>query len=265
MPELPDVEIMKKYLDATALHKKIRDVKIEDAIVLENLTSEELCENLTGQSFETSCRYGKYLFVKLSAGDYLVLHFGMTGELAYYKIPDKEPEYELIRFEFNNDYRLAYVMPRKLGHIYLTKDMKAFIGQKELGPDVCSQEFDRETFHKVLSDRHGMIKSALMDQSLMAGIGNVYSDEILFQAGVHPRQNVSDMKEETIDKLYDCLIEVLQTAIENKADPATFPDGYLTPLRGQKKAECPKCGGEIRRVEVSGRSAYYCPSCQQKT
>jgi formamidopyrimidine-DNA glycosylase len=156
-------------------------------------------------------------------------------------------------------------MPRKLGHIYLTADVKTFVSQKDLGPDVCSPEFDRKTFHKLLANRHGMIKSALMDQSLMVGIGNVYSDEILFQAGVHPRQSVPNLKEETIDEIYDCLNEVLRTAIENKADPANFPDDYLTPLRGQKKADCPRCGGQIRRVEVAGRSAYYCPACQQKT
>lgn len=131
--------------------------------------------------------------------------------------------------------------PRILGHNYLTKDLKTFVAKKDLGPDVCSPEFDRETFHKVLADRYGMIKSVLMDQSLMAGIGNVYSGEILFQAGVHPQQSVSNLKEETIDEIYNCLNEVLQTAIENKADPANFPDDYLTPLRGHKKADCPRC------------------------
>lgn len=265
MPELPDVEVMKTYLEATALHQKIKDVIIEDTIVLENLTPAELEQHLIGQSFESARRYGKYLFVKLSKGGYLVLHFGMTGKLQYYKIPEKEPEYELICFEFENDYNLAYVMSRKLGHVYLSKDLESFVDQKGLGPDVNSPDLSREAFHELLKDRRGMIKSAMMDQSLMAGIGNVYSDEILFQAGVHPRQSVPDLTKDMIDDIYDCMHVVIQTAIEHKADPGNFPDDYLTPLRGKEEAHCPKCDGEIQRLEVAGRSAYYCPSCQKKT
>lgn len=264
MPELPDVEVMKTYLDATALHQEIRDVKIKDAIVLENLTPTNLRRHLIGQSFKSTSRYGKYLFVKLSDGGFLVLHFGMTGRLQYYKNPEKEPEYSLICFEFENDYHLTYVMSRKLGHVYLSTDLKSFVDQKDLGPDVCSSDLNREAFHELLKDRRGMIKSALMDQSLMAGIGNVYSDEILFQAGIHPRQSISDLKTDIIDLIYDRVNEVLQTAIDNKADPGNFPASYITPLRGYTEAKCPKCGGEIQRVEVSGRSSYFCPSCQRK-
>jgi formamidopyrimidine-DNA glycosylase len=264
MPELPDVEVMKTYLDATALHQKIREAIIEDAIVLENLTPVKLRKHINGQSFESTQRYGKYLFAKLSNGGYLVLHFGMTGRLKYYKNPEKEPEYELICFKFENDYNLAYVMSRKLGHVYLSTDLKSFVDQKDLGLDVCSSDLNREVFHELLKDRRGMIKSALMDQSLMAGIGNVYSDEILFQAGVHPRQSVSDLTIDTINAIFDRMHEVLQTAIEHQADPGNYPDDYLTPLRGEKEVRCPRCNGEIQRLEVAGRSAYYCPSCQKK-
>lgn len=265
MPELPVVEVMKTYLDATALHQEISAVKIKDTIVLEDLTPAKLRQNLIGQTFESTCRYGKYLFVKLSKGSHLVLHFGMTGDLQYYKNPEKKPEFELIRFEFKNNYQLAYVMSRKLGHIYLSTSVESFVAQKDLGPDVFASDFDLQCFQKLLADRRGMIKSALMDQSLMAGIGNVYSDEILFQAGVHPRQLVSDLTTETIHKIYDCLNEVLRTAIEHQANPANFPDGYITPRRVQEEADCPRCDGQIRRLDVAGRSAYYCPSCQKET
>ena len=202
--------------------------------------------------------------MNLSEGGYLVLHFGMTGKLRYYKNPEKEPEYSLICFEFENDFNLSYVMSRKLGHVYLSTDLKSFVDQKDLGPDVCSSDLNRKVFHELLKDRRGMIKSALMDQSLMAGIGNVYSDEILFQAEVYPRQSVPDLKTNTIDDIYDCMHAVLQTAIDNNADPANFPVGYITPLRGSSEAKCPKCGGELQRLTVAGRSAYYCPSCQKK-
>jgi formamidopyrimidine-DNA glycosylase len=254
---------MKNYLDATALHQDIAAVQIQDSRVLEDLKPDELREQLIEQAFEASRRYGKYLFVRLSDASYLVLHFGMTGDLRYYKHPDEAPEYELIRFEFNNNYQLAYVMPRKLGHIYLSPDVETFIEQKDLGPDVCAPGFDLQTFQELLAGRRGMIKSALMDQSHMAGIGNVYSDEILFQAGVYPRQPVSELEAKTIEKIYDCMNEVLTTAIENQADPSSFPKNWITPLRGQD-ADCPRCSGQITRLEVAGRSAYYCPGCQEK-
>jgi formamidopyrimidine-DNA glycosylase len=264
MPELPDLEIFKTYLDATALHQEICAVQIKDSIVLEDLTRNKLCEQLVGQAFKASRRYGKYLILELSKKGFLVLHFGMTGDLQYYKIHKKEPEYELVRFEFGNDYRLAYIMPRKLGHIYLSPDVDSFVKQKDLGPDVLDPQFDRKTFRNLLDDRRGMIKTALMDQSLMAGIGNVYSDEILFQARVYPRQKVRNLQNKTINKIFDCMHDVLQTAIERQADPSRFPSDYLTPLRGQN-ANCPRCSGKIQQLEVAGRSAYYCPTCQEKS
>jgi formamidopyrimidine-DNA glycosylase len=146
MPELPELEIMKSYLDATALHQKIAAVQIEDDRVLEDMTTTELRDLLVGQAFQSSRRCGKYLLVELSNQGYMVLHFGMTGDLKYYKIPKQAPEYELVRFEFQNNYQLAYVMPRKLGHIYRTPDVETFIAQKDLGPDVCAADFAQRTF-----------------------------------------------------------------------------------------------------------------------
>lgn len=264
MPELPDLEVMKSYLDSTALYKEIDAVEVADSIVLEDITTSGLKERLVGQSFDSIRRYGKYLFVSLSGAGVLVLHFGMTGGLQYYKIESHQPDYELIRFAFKNGYRLAYTMPRKLGHVTVTEDPDQFIQKKDLGPDVFADDFNLETFKKLLDGRRGMIKPALMDQSLMAGIGNVYSDEILYQARVHPRKEVGELQPDTIQHLFECMQDVLHMAIEHDADPETFPANTLTPLRGEEGADCPRCGGEIRRIEVSGRGAYYCPKCQEE-
>jgi formamidopyrimidine-DNA glycosylase len=108
-----------------------------------------------------------------------------------------------------------------------------------------------------------MIKSALMDQSLMAGIGNVYSDEILFQVGLHPRAPVKELGEGEREELYRTVTEVLETAIDRQAKPEEFPAGYLTPHR-HDGGKCPQCGGEVQRVKVAGRGAYYCPCRQGK-
>ena len=263
MPELPDVQVLKQYVDATSLHQEIETVEVRSQRMLEGMDGREIEDRLQGRMFEGTRRHGKYLFVELDDGEWLMLHFGMTGDLKYYKRPDKEPEYDQILFNFANGYHLAYIMPRKLGEVRLLDEPKDLIEGKELGPDVLSSEFDFETFREILDGRRGMIKSRLMDQQIMAGVGNVYSDEILFQAGVHPRAPVSELDADSLRRVFDCLKTVLHVAIEHQAEPEQFPDGYLIPYRHTDHA-CPKCGGSIERIKVSGRTGYFCPAGQKK-
>lgn len=256
MPELPDVEHFRQYLEATALHQEIEDVDVRSQQILE-ADAQELREGLEGHSFEGTRRHGKHLFVRLDNERWLELHFGMSGNLAYFKDMAKEPEYDRLLFTFTNGYHLAYTAPRKLGEVDLVDDIGAFAEAHDLGPDVYADTFDLETFKSLLANRRGMIKSALMDQSLMAGIGNVYSDEILFQVGIHPRTKVQALSEEQLERIYDEMQKVLKVAIDHRADPSTFPDGWLTPHRGED-GTCARCGGPLKRVKVSGRTAYYC-------
>jgi formamidopyrimidine-DNA glycosylase len=263
LPELPDVQVLKQYVDATSLHQEIETVEVRSQQMLEGMDGREIKDRLQGRMFEGTRRHGKYLFVELDDGEWLMLHFGMTGDLKYYKRPDKEPEYDQILFNFVNGYHLAYIMPRKLGEVRLLDEPRDLIEDKELGPDVLSSEFDFETFREILHGRRGMIKSRLMDQQIMAGVGNVYSDEILFQAGVHPRTPVNELDADSLRRVFDCLKTVLHVAIEHQAEPEQFPDGYLIPYRHTDHA-CPKCGGSIERIKVSGRTGYFCPACQKK-
>jgi formamidopyrimidine-DNA glycosylase len=263
LPELPDVQVFKQYLDATSLHQRIEAVDVHSQQMLEGLDAQDLKVGLTGRTFEATHRHGKYLFVALDDGNWLMLHFGMTGSLKYYKDAGKEPEYEQILFRFANGYHLAYIMTRKLGEVRLLDDPDDLIEEKELGPDVLGDEFDFETFRHILEGRRGMIKSRLMDQQLMAGIGNVYSDEILFQAGIHPRTEVNKLDAGALRRVFDCMQEVLHVAIEHQARPDQFPSDYLTRFRHTDHG-CPKCGGPIERVEVAGRSGYFCPRCQKR-
>jgi formamidopyrimidine-DNA glycosylase len=261
MPELPDVEVMKRYCDATALHQEVQAVRVRDQYVLKEITPQKLEKRLVGQSFARTRRHGKYLFVGLKDRPWLALHFGMTGHLKYFKLESQRPEYAQVLFLFRNEYRLAYVSARKLGQVRLIPDIDAFVAQQDLGPDVLDPDFDLDTFRRILADRRGMIKPALMDQSLMAGIGNVYADEILFQAGVYPRRKVSELDDDVLKKIFDALKEVLQTAIECQADPEQLPDSFLIPHR-HEDGHCPHCGGQVRKIEISGRTGYYCPDCQ---
>mgnify|MGYP001187412159 FL=1 len=263
MPELPDVQVLKQYLDATSLHQQIETVEVHSQQMLEGLDAQQLRDRLQDRAFAGTRRHGKYLFVELDGGDWLVLHFGMTGDLKYYKNVDKEPEYDQILFRFANGYQLAYIMPRKLGEVRVVDQPETLIEEKELGPDVLADDFDFQTFRQILEGRRGMIKSRLMDQHIMAGIGNVYSDEILFQAGVYPRTHVKDLDTDTLGQVFDCMKEVLHVAIEHRAEPEEFPDDYLTQYR-HSDHDCPKCGGPIERIEVAGRAGYFCPRCQKK-
>jgi len=261
MPELPDVAVQKRYIDSTCLHQKIASVEVNDAVVLDGLTPQMLGKALVNQTFESTRRYGKHLFVNISNNGWLGLHFGMTGRLKYYKDPGEKPEFEQALFHFTNGYHLAYVMPRKLGQIRLIDSLDDFLSEKGLGPDALAIDFD--TFHDLLSGRRGMIKSTLMNQEILAGVGNVYSDEILYQARIYPRVKVSDLYWEQLRAVYDAMRDVLETVIERGANPEDFPPSYLTPRRSEGET-CPRCKGKIQKIEVAGRSGYYCPHCQEQ-
>ena len=261
MPELPDVQIFAKYLNATALHQKIKKVEVEPEI-LDSVSSQTLQRRLKGTSLESTRRHGKYLFVALDSNGWLGLHFGMTGFLRYYKGDEPASEHVRLLLRFENGYNLAYDLRRKLGKVFLTDNPDQFIQDNDLGPDPFQDDIDLTQFRKLLEKKRGAIKSALMDQSLMAGIGNVYSDEILFQANIHPKTPVQQLTDEEVKTLFKTMHRVLQTAIDRKAQPDDMPRSYLLPHR-EPGEPCPKCGGTIEKIKVSGRSSYFCPNHQK--
>lgn len=260
MPELPDVEVYKRYFDSTALHQPIDDAEVLDDALLDGSSKREIRRALRGTSFEETRRHGKHLFARCSRNCWLGLHFGMSGKLTYYKRNGEDAEYEYFRVDFENGYRLALVIPRKLGRVRLLDDPEAFIEQKALGPDALGLNFER--FEARLEERRGMIKSALMDQTVLAGLGNIYTDEVLFQAGIHPKTRVQALDEEARRALFEAMAEVLDTAIECQADPEQMPaDRFLLPhRRGDKKD--PYSGTDLEQITVSGRTGYYSPARQ---
>jgi formamidopyrimidine-DNA glycosylase len=259
MPELPDVAVYKQYLDSTALHQEIENLLIEDDRVLDGVSEDKLRDALVGHSFVSTDRYGKNLLVELDTGSWLRLHFGMRGNLKYYAREDHKPEYTPVVFRFTNDYALAYICKRLLGRVSLTESPEAFVSEEGLGPD--AYYLDEAEFIELFNNRRGAIKSALISQELIAGIGNVYSDEILYQAGVHPKTPVSSLSRESLSLLYHTMREVFKTAINGRAEPVNFPETYLTRNRDEGQP-CPRCDGIIQKIEISGRSGYMCPGCQ---
>lgn len=261
MPELPEVEEFKRYADSTCLHKRITSFEIRAKEMVIEETAGRLESIAIGSCFETTRRHGKYLFISLNKEGWLILHFGMSGRLVYFKLGKKEPSHTRLMVQFENGYNLAFDCPRKLGKIGFTEVPDSFIEKKGLGPDALS--IDRGEWRKRMKGRRGMVKSAIMNQSIVAGIGNEYSDEILYQSRIHPESKVNELSEDEIDLIFDNMRKILGDVIDLRADWSRLPDYYLIPRR-KEGADCPNCEGKVRRIKVSGRSAYYCPKCQNK-
>jgi formamidopyrimidine-DNA glycosylase len=261
MPELPDVEVYKQYFNSTALHQTIKRVEVRNSKVLGDISAERLQAQLKGQEFQSTNRRGKYLGVETTNDRWLVLHFGMTGSLKYFKNPDQMPPHPRVLVDFDNGFHLAYDSQRMIGCVELVEDWGDFVKAQNLGVDPLDSDFNYSTFKQLLEGKSSYIKSALMSQDILAGLGNVYSDEILFQAGIHPKTKTDSLDGETLKAVFKSIQKVLQEAIASQADPQQFPNSYLLPHR-HKGGDCPHCGEALQIIKVSGRTTYYCPNRQ---
>jgi formamidopyrimidine-DNA glycosylase len=265
MPELPDVELYKRHLDEHALGRTIEGVAVNDVRILGDLAAERFAAKLKGNRFEDSRRHGKHLLVRLKRDGWLTMHFGMTGNLIYFREEADDPPYDRVRFAFEGGGHLAYVNRRMLGRVGLADDAEKFIRAEELGPDALDPAFDLEAFDRAIQGRRRDVKAVLMDQTLIAGTGNIYADEILFQARLHPKTPVTTLDGRQRAELFAQIRAVLQTAIEWGAGAEQFlerlPEDYLLPHR-DKDGKCPRCGGAIATLKSGGRTSYFCPRCQ---
>lgn len=262
MPELPDVQIFKKYFDATSLGKRITAIDACDDRLLKGISTKQLVQRLQGNSFTATRRHGKYLFARLGENGFLVIHFGMTGFLRAFKNEEKTPDHIglLIRFGAD-DFHLAVVSKRRLGQLALVGSVEEFVSRQDLGPDAMALCRDKDAFLDRLQGSRGTVKGWLMNQKRIAGIGNIYSDEILFFAGLHPERNINHLDDNEKQTLITKIRHVLETAIDKKAGREGWPKSWLLPRREDGRT-CPRCGGKIRRIKISGRGAYLCPEHQ---
>lgn len=261
MPELPEVEMFKRYLDATSLHQRIDDVAVRNAYVLTDTSPRELARELRGRRFESSRRHGKHLFVRADEEIWLRLHFGMTGSLQYFKNVAQEPRHTRVLFVFAKGHSLAFDDQRQFGQIGLVKDVDQFLKKSALGLDAL--EIDLEQFRKILKRHGGAVKSLLLNQKLIAGIGNIYADEILFHARIHPATEISRLGDKALAKLFRTTRYILERAIAARADANRMPKSWLLPHRG-KHGRCPRCGRELKSSTIGGRAAWFCPNCQKR-
>ncbi len=262
MPELPDVEGFRMYLDSTALRQKITGAHVRDARILEEgISAGVLGRRLVGGSLRETRRHGKLVFARISAGGWLVFHFGMTGELVYGEMEGEEPRHTRVSIEFARGTRLAYLSRRMLGRVGLCEDVDGYIEEHGLGPDALDERLTLTRFRKLMAGRRGTLKGVLLDQSLVAGIGNEWGDEILFQAGLDPQRRSDELSDEEVAAIHRAMRTALKRGAANGGDVDALPGSWLLPHR-RPGGECPRCGGALRTVKVSGRTSYFCPRCQ---
>ncbi|HEY2323280.1 MAG TPA: DNA-formamidopyrimidine glycosylase family protein [Thermoanaerobaculia bacterium] len=255
MPELPEVEGFARYFAQHALRQPITRVRVRDERIL-GVRKETLSRALRGHAFERVQRHGKHLFAE--AGDaWLHLHFGMTGDLEYYS--DDEPRFARVIFDFPEGH-LAFVDMRLFGVVDLTPSPDAYIEEHDLGPDPLLMSLPQ--FRALIAKRRGAVKALLLSQDFIAGIGNLYADETLFQTSIHPRRPVHRLSDAEVRDVYNGMRRILREVIRVREKEGDWPARYLS-MHREEGERCPKCGGTIQRTVVMSRTTYFCARHQK--
>lgn len=289
MPELPEVETIKRGLEQKVLNRTFVDVWTDfKKLVKKPKNFEQFKKLLKGKRIQKVYRRGKNIFLDLSQGLSLLVHQKLTGHLLYgkwkkingkWRAVEKGPlrddpmnKFLHLIFFLDDGKQLALSDLRKFAKVELwkTEDLRKDEELKKLGPEPLEKSFTFEKLKEVLPKK-GKIKQVLMDQNVIAGIGNIYSDEILFEAKIHPEKEVSKISEKDLKKIYLAIKNILKKAVNLKGTSISdfrdiegkkgFFEKALKVYR-QTGKRCPRCGKIIRRIKVGGRSAHFCPKCQ---
>lgn len=270
MPELPEVETIRRGLIPQVCGRKVNGVRILWTGVVQNVSPGQLRSRLLGQKVSAVERRGKFLVLRFESGDGLGVHLRMTGRLQV--VPEAGPDDSSLRaaIAFDDGRQLRFSDVRKFGRLYWIPagDDSLF---RKLGPEPLDG-LTLEDFRRIV-DRKRQVKSILLDQTRLAGVGNIYADESLHRAGIHPAERGCDLTFEAVSRLYDSLRGVLNESIGLRG--TTYRD-YVDSLGrrgefqeqlavyGRKGKACPDCGTEIRRDVVANRGTHYCPKCQPR-
>jgi len=259
MPELPEVNTFKKYFDGTALDQRIAMVNVFDDKIIRNVSGDEFVSHLTKRTFTHSTRRGKYLFGHLDDGHHLLLHFGMTGDLKYYHDPSEKPRWERFNFVFEDGGVLGFDCPRKFARIVYITELDQYISDVGLGQDAL--EITQKEFLAKTKSRKTTIKGFFLNQKILAGMGNLYADEVCYQTRVHPKSVTGKIPKKKLIEIHTTMQDVLHTAIERQAYYKDYPDDWFWQWR-KKGAENDK--GEIVIEKVAGRTTYSVKGWQKK-
>jgi formamidopyrimidine-DNA glycosylase len=278
MPELPEVEAFKEYIETHCMHKVISDVIGLHTQVIQKINFSRFKKELVNNTFQSIERCGKYLIISLKKGTKkLIMHFGLSGSLFFSKGADASIPSTCIIFVFRLDGALYWISKRRLEKIWLVNTINEIEALKSMGIDAL--QITRKKFFELLEKSEKQnIKTFLMDQEKIAGIGNEYSDEILFQAGIDPHHRITDLSDKQRAALYIQIKKVLRYALKvqiktskktigpqffSKEDRLAFSSKYLQSHR-HVDMMCPKNKKHtLKRATIAGRTTYYCPEDQR--
>ncbi len=287
MPELPEVETVCRQLEPELEGRRIAELEVLDERWTRPVAAAEVERGVAGRTIEALGRRGKYLLLALDDGRTLVMHLRMTGNLVLVEGEDRVDPSEGMRlyegerstserhlrarFRLDDGRELWFTDPRRFGEASLLDGDGLERRFASLGVEPLSAEFTPELLGERAAGRTAPLKSFLLDQSHVAGVGNIYADEALFRARLHPLSPAGSMKPEHLEALRDAVVAALEAGLTHGgASIDDYRDGLGE--RGSMQNEflvhtregepCPSCGGAIERIVVSGRSTYFCPSCQ---
>jgi formamidopyrimidine-DNA glycosylase len=280
VPELPEVEVIRRDLEKAAVGATIRSARVAPTanalrVIRPHTTRAELEGLLGGRRILAAERWGKFLVLHLSGGLALVVHLGMSGQLLVATGGSEAPRHTHVVLDLAGGGGLRYVDPRTFGHLFVTEedgegDLPALAG---LGPDALTGGLTAGRLAERLRHRTTRLKAALMDQHIVAGLGNIYSDEIAWAAAIHPFRPCDRLRGREVARLAGAMPEVLEEAIAHRGTSAEDeqyrdahgdPGGHASYLQVYQRAgeSCRRCGGTIAHARFTNRYAHFCPSCQ---
>lgn len=275
MPELPEVETIRRQLSRVLSGARIVRVVVRRADVIGYPAVGRFQRMLRGKVVRAVRRRGKYLVFVLSPAGKLIVHLRLSGHLRLLG-GDAAAKHERVRFVFDRGGSLSFIEPRALGRVYFVEGKElppALDGFRRLGREPIDRRFDPDYLSARFQGRRARVKDLLLDQRICAGVGNIYSDEALFFAGIRPLRRADRLKSEEISRLVRALKMVLRAGIKNLG--TTMADGrYLQPdgargrfgdklmVYGRAGEPCRVCGAKVKRIKIGSRSSYFCPGCQ---
>ncbi|HEY3671478.1 MAG TPA: bifunctional DNA-formamidopyrimidine glycosylase/DNA-(apurinic or apyrimidinic site) lyase [Acidimicrobiia bacterium] len=278
MPELPEVEVLRRDLDREVVGKKIKAVDVDGMrSVRRHHNRKQFAQRLVNHKITGVERKGKYLLLRLDGDDVLVVHLGMSGQLIRTKSSrDPMAKHTHVVITFTQGGQLRFVDPRTFGEMFVTEAdtvEKDVTELAHLGIDPLETALSWEYFGQMLAARHAKLKPLLMDQKFIAGIGNIYSDEILWGAGLRWDRMSDALTSEEVRRLYRSMMEILQEAVKHRG--SSLADEQYVDLFGRpgeyqqfhnvyarEGQSCPRCRHIVMRERVSGRSTFFCSACQ---
>ena len=270
MPELPEVETYRRELAPELDHRTILSAQVFWERIIERPSASEFMQEIPGEQFAHFGRRGKYLLLMLESGKCLIIHLRMTGEIHIHPPTLQPDKHTHVTMALDDGRVLHYRDQRKFGRLWLVNDAESVVSH--LGPEPLDEGFTPGILGEGLQGRKASIKALLLNQAIVAGVGNIYADEALFRAGIDPRREGRSLTDDELGRLHEAIQVVLTLGIEKRGSSL---QNYvrLGGIQGSAQDEhlvfrktgqpCPNCGQVIERVILTQRSTHFCPDCQK--